>query len=305
MKISVIIPLYNKRDSIQRVLKSVLDQTLQPEEIIVVNDGSTDGSENLVKEINSPLIHLLNQKNQGVSVARNNGIREARGEWIGFIDADDEWMPDYLRTLQNLSDKYPECDVLGTKYLLQKSDGQRREIIVNRLPFYSQDGIFPDYFRISSISHPPLWTSAVAVKKSAIESIGGFPEGIHSGEDLLTWAKLAANFKIAYSLRPLSVFILDDRITRTPQLPDRVDAELKLLYTTTRIRDIKKYISFWHKMRAKSYVELGQEKYALTEIFLSARWNLFSKAWFFLPFLILGNKIFQKASRYFDRINRK
>ena len=107
MKISVVIPLYNKRTSVIRALNSVLSQTIQPEEIIVVNDGSTDGSEQLVNELNHPLVRLINQPNAGVSAARNRGIKEAKGDWIAFLDADDEWMPEYLETIKSLSEKYP------------------------------------------------------------------------------------------------------------------------------------------------------------------------------------------------------
>jgi glycosyltransferase involved in cell wall biosynthesis len=304
MKISVIVPLYNKSATIERTLSSVLRQTILPYEIIIVNDGSTDNSVDIVKRMDIPLIRLILTENEGVSSARNRGIKEAEGEWIAFLDADDEWLPEYLETLKYLSEKYPECSVLGTRYFLQHPDGKRNEIVLNKMPFATQDGILRKYFRVSSCSHPPLWTSAVAVKKEALEFIGGFPVGIHSGEDLLTWARLVVRCQIAYSLKPLAVFILDERISRTPQIPDMVSTCLKDLLISSGITEIRNYISFWHKMRARGYLELGYKKKAIQEIVKSLRWNLSSRVWLFIPFIFLRRNLFRKAARKFEKLNR-
>jgi len=114
MKISVIIPLFNKKDTIIKALESIFNQTVQPLEIIVVNDGSTDGSVELVEQVKHPLTRLINQKNAGVSIARNRGINEAKGDWIAFLDADDFWDNDFLETINKLSNKYPSASVLIT-----------------------------------------------------------------------------------------------------------------------------------------------------------------------------------------------
>ena len=116
IQISVVIPLYNKCETIGRALESVFSQIVQPFEIIVVNDGSTDGSETLVKQINHPLIRIFNQTNSGVSAARNKGIEMAKGEWIAFLDADDEWRSEFLKTMQMLAFTYPQCHVVGSAY---------------------------------------------------------------------------------------------------------------------------------------------------------------------------------------------
>ena len=114
---------------------------------------------------------------------------------------------------------------MATSYFLQDFKNQRKIIKLKKLPFTGDCGLLTNYFEVASSSHPPLWTSAVVVKKEAILSVGGFPEGIKSGEDLLTWARLAATFKIAYSLKPLSVFVQDrahtyiDKPNRVPQDP--------------------------------------------------------------------------------------
>jgi len=296
MKISVVIPLYNKEETVLRALDSVLSQTILPEEIIVVNDGSTDSSAQIVTNFNHSLIRLVTQSNQGVSAARNLGIAEARHQWIAFLDADDEWLPEFLQTITELLEKYPECSVAATAYYMQDISGRRERNHLNKLKFEGDLGIIDNYFQVASYSHPSLNSSAVALKKEAIKSISGFPVGITSGEDLITWAKLAVRFKIAYSINPSSIFILDGKAKyRKPQSCDYVGLELKKMYQNDRIPHLKQYISLWHKMRAKSYLMLGYKRDAIIEIYLSMKMHLFSKALFFMPFILLNKKIFKMA----------
>ncbi|MBQ4541214.1 MAG: glycosyltransferase family 2 protein, partial [Alistipes sp.] len=94
--LSVIIPLYNKQADIELTLHSVMAQSLQPREVIVVDDGSTDQSAAIVERMAYPAVRLVRQRNAGVSAARNRAIAEAKGEWVALMDADDMWHPDYL-----------------------------------------------------------------------------------------------------------------------------------------------------------------------------------------------------------------
>ena len=114
--ISVIIPLYNKVNTVERAVRSVLDQTVSEFELIVVNNGSTDGSEDVVKRIDDPRIILISQPNQGVSMARNKGVAIAKGDYVAFLDADDEWRPTFLETVLRMREKYPDCAVFATAY---------------------------------------------------------------------------------------------------------------------------------------------------------------------------------------------
>ena len=198
--ISVIIPLYNKEKQIARTLQTVLEQTFQAFEIVIVDDGSTDGSVQEIEQIKDSRIRLIHQQNGGVSAARNRGITEARYDLVAFLDADDEWKPTYLETQYQLYQKYPECSVYACNYKFQNTEGRVTPTIIHKLPFQTEDGVLSNYFEVASCSHPPLWTSAVMVKKEAIQSIGGFPIGIKSGEDLLTWARLAVQYQIAYCI---------------------------------------------------------------------------------------------------------
>ena len=276
MKISVVIPLYNKKDTVLRALNSVLNQSVQPEEIIVVNDGSTDGSAQLVAKLDHALIRLVSQSNMGVSAARNRGITEAKYEWIAFLDADDEWLPDFLKTVTGLIEEYPKCSVVATSYLLEDTTGKREENRLRKLTFKGDHGIIDNYFMVASRSSPPINSSAVAIKIEAIKSVGGFPEGVTSGEDLLTWARLASSYSIAYSTEPLSVFTQDpahiylSRPNRIPQIPDVVGQNLALLTRSRgRIPGLRKYIGHWHKMRSSIYLRLGMRWESLRESIIS------------------------------------
>lgn len=277
--ISVIIPLYNKASQIGKTLKGVLNQTYQDFEIIIVNDGSTDKSVGEVNKIDDPRIRLINQPNAGVSAARNRGIKEAHGEFIAFLDADDEWDSDYLACQYTLTEHFPDCTVFASNYSFRDISGNISAPIINGLLLETESGELTNYFCVASAGHPPLWTSAVMVRREAIMEIGGFPVGIKSGEDLLTWARLAARYKIAYSLKPLAIFNVEgyemkERPKRIPAEKDYVGQELVKLKDEFSPRGINRYISHWHKMRSSIYMRLGMRGKSIREAIIGLRYNL-------------------------------
>ncbi|AHF11567.1 glycosyl transferase [Barnesiella viscericola DSM 18177] len=248
--ISIVIPLYNKEKQIAYTLQSVLNQTFQDFEVVIVDDGSTDGSVAEVEKFEDQRFRVVHQQNAGVSAARNRGIDEATGELIAFLDADDEWKPEYLATQNHLYQKYPDCRVYACNYEFRDLDGKMMQTIIHKLPFTSEDGILSNYFEVASCSHPPLWTSAVMVKKQAIQAIGGFPVGIRSGEDLLTWARLVVRGQIAYSKRVQAVYRQGYSNPRLPEEQDFVGEQLeKLFRESPSTRGLKDYVAFWYKMR--------------------------------------------------------
>lgn len=290
--ISVIIPLYNKEKQIANTLHSVLKQTFQDFEIVVVDDGSTDRSVAKVKKINDMRIRIIHQQNAGVSAARNKGIEEARYGLIAFLDADDEWKTEYLETQYKLYQKYPECSVYACNYEFQESKAKSSNTIIRKLPFQGEDGILSNYFEVASCSHPPLWTSAVVVKKEAIQTIGGFPVGIKSGEDLLTWARLTVRYKIAYSRLIMAIYNMGEGYNFANLPPRRQDmndpvgkALVTLYHQYSEFKGFRQYVSHWHKMRASVAIRYGEKKETILETLKVLFYNPFNYK--VIPFIIL------------------
>jgi glycosyltransferase involved in cell wall biosynthesis len=297
--ISIVIPLYNKEKQIANTLQTVFNQTFQDFEIVIVDDGSTDKGVEEVQKINDSHIRLIHQENQGVSATRNRGIAESKYDYVAFLDADDEWKPEYLQTQYELIQKYAECDVFVCNYEFKNETGKITSTIINKLPFNETEGILGNYFEVASCSHPPLWTSAVVVKKDAVQAIGGFPVGTKAGEDLLTWARLAVNYKIAYNKKPLASFVLDNstfKPRRNPAEKDVVGEKLKKLYQNyPRIKSLRQYVSLWHKMRASIYLRLNERKKALREILIAMRFNLVNcKLWIYLGLVLMPSSVIHK-----------
>ena len=198
MKYSVVIPLYNKGKSIKRTLQAAIAQSLQDYEVIVVNDGSTDNSLATVKSVDDPRLRIIEQENQGVSVARNTGILEASGDFICFLDADDIWYPHYLETIDRLTSAYPESDIFVTSYRVLL-DGEKERFSTRLSP---EEGCLPSYWETLRTSYDFVWTSAAVFRREALLAVGLFLPGEKVGQDLDVWARVAErNPRVAYSAK--------------------------------------------------------------------------------------------------------
>lgn len=273
LAISVVMPLYNKEREVARAIRSVLAQTFSEFELLVVDDGSSDGGSVIVTACGDPRIRMVRQENAGVSAARNRGITEARADLIAFLDADDEWLPEFLETILRLRENFPGCRVYATRYFLCYAGHEERAAVVKMDEPGFQEGLLTNYFQVASHSDPPLWSSAVAVDKAAILDTGGFPVGVIAGEDLLTWARLVARFDIAYCTTPLARFYapmeMSDRPPRVPQKPDRVAqglSELLDIVPLEQHQSLKEYLALWHRMRAVVFIKLNRGFDARQEI---------------------------------------
>ncbi len=279
-RVSVIVPLFNKAMTICRAMESVRRQTETEYEVIVVDDGSTDGGGDHVRSMGDARIRVLTQGNRGVSAARNEGARAARSALLAFLDADDEWEPDYLETIFRLQSRWPDAGVFATSY---RFCGTRtRSAVLRGGAGVGDMGLLHDYFQVALVSDPPLWTSAVAVRREAWAEVGGFPENVISGEDLLTWARMAARYPIAYCAIPKARFWEPEgpqsRPGRVPREPDVVGTELMNLYRQRgregRCRGLDRYIAHWHRMRAHIYLQLGNPGGARLELRRSVQFAL-------------------------------
>jgi glycosyltransferase involved in cell wall biosynthesis len=299
--ISVVIPLYNKEGQIEKTLRTVLLQTYQNFEIVVVDDGSTDRSVEIVTTMGDKRIRLIHQQNAGVSAARNRGIAEAKGEFVALLDADDEWKRDYLATQMRLVERYPQCDVFATNYEFRNEYGDVVPTIIRGLLFDGQTGVLSNYFEVASNSNPPLWTSAVMARKSALESVGGFPVGIVSGEDLLTWARLACRYKIAWTRESMAIYFTPTTgITRKESkdlkvTKDAVGIQLHKLMLEYPDSGLGIYVAFWYKMRGVVNLKYMNRLAAVRCALMSLRYNIKSfKSWAIIVIALFPKRIVTK-----------
>ena len=211
--LGVVIPLYNKRSEVKRAIHSALNQTVRVTEIVVVDDGSTDGGAELVAEIRDDRIRLVRQPNRGVSSARNRGIHESRADLIALLDADDEWAPWHIEEIATLSTEFPTAGAYATAFALDCPGTTAQIRTTTRMPAAVHRGLLPDYFE----TRGALWTSAVAIWKDAFKVAGGFRTGLNRGEDLDMWFRVALFYPIAYSTRVSAVYhwTASNRVTMT------------------------------------------------------------------------------------------
>ena len=215
---SIIIPLYNKEKHIKDTLNCVWSQSFENFEVIVINDGSTDGSLEKINTINDKRLHIYSTKNQGVSSARNYGISKANADLIVFLDADDLWFNHHLQDLKDLFEAFPGCGMYCKAY--EKRD--KATLIpteFNNIPkTASWKGIVKDYFYSSSVNSI-AWTSAVMVPKSTLKKIGVFDTKITlgAGEDTDLWIRIALEYPVAFSRKISAIHQLhsDNRISNS------------------------------------------------------------------------------------------
>lgn len=204
MKFSVIIPVYNKADTLPRAIDSVLAQGMEAEPVIV-DDGSTDRIDAVLARYEG--LTVVRQANGGVSAARNAGIRRSTGEYLCFLDADDEWEPDHLTTLLALMEKYPTAEYFVTGHKEIRRDGTVRSS-GDALSAYPEDFLCGDLLGLlNRTSYGVIHTNSVCVKRSVLtEECILFEPGAAIGEDTDVWYRLALRHPAAVSRRATTVY---------------------------------------------------------------------------------------------------
>lgn len=194
MKITVIIPTYNRVGLINRALESVLAQTSPADEIIIVDDGSTDGTAQTIRQ-KYPQVRLIQQTNKGISAARNNGIKAASNEWIALLDSDDEWLPNKLSIIRQIQHENPQ------EALIHSDEIWIREgVRVNPMNKHHKYGgkIFDFCLPLCVIS-----PSAVVMHRQLFEKVGLFNESLPACEDYDLWLRLCHRFPVYFIDQPL------------------------------------------------------------------------------------------------------
>lgn len=276
--ISVIIPLYNKVKYIERSIHSVINQTYQYFEIIVVNDGSLDGSELLVNNFLDNRIKLINQSNLGVSVARNIGVKNASFEYIAFLDADDEWSPFFLESINNLINNFPESGIYATNNYFVFQNGKVKYEDYSKLFKNSNIGIIDNYFKIfADRKKSPFSNSNFCMSKKVFLDYNGYKLGVKLTEDSDLWCRVALDKRIAYDIRPNAFYYFE---TENSTNVIFVNEEFEVIKTlkkalvsigeNTEIRgSIKKLIAFQQLSYTKRAIITKNNKQAFKTLFSS------------------------------------
>ena len=196
MEISVIIPTFNRGHTLSRAIDSVLGQTLAADEILIVDDGSDDNTRELITD-RYPQCSYLYQENQGVSSARNLGIRQAQGEWIALLDSDDAWLPDKLQRQLELLQDNPEYRLCHTEEIWMR-DGVR----VNAMKKHRKGGgrIFQNCLPLCVIS-----PSSVMIHRSLFDGVGLFDTSLPACEDYDLWLRICAREPVLFVAQPMIV----------------------------------------------------------------------------------------------------
>ena len=198
-RFSVVVPVFNKERFVRAALLSVLGQSYRPFEIIVVDDGSVDGSVAAIADLVSGSVRVVTQTNAGPGAARNRGVAEAGGDWVAFLDADDLWLDNHLATLSELTDAFPAAKIVSTAFeRVPLGSAVRpttvRETLGYTLNFFSEQAL-----------REAVWTSSVGVRRRAFLSIGGF-KNIMPGEDTELWIRLALNHPMACTRKVTALY---------------------------------------------------------------------------------------------------
>lgn len=264
-KISVIIPTYNRAMLLSSAIDSVLSQTYEDYELIVIDDGSTDDTTEIVNKYSTDKLRYVFQENKGRSAARNYGIKLAKGEYIAFLDSDDLFVPSKLEAQVRILDNNP-C------YGLVYSHANTIDENGDNLDQYSYTGnlsgwIYPDllYIRNNVITTP-----TVMVRAKALADVGGFDETMHICEDLDLWCRIARKFQVMQICQPLAIVRV------------RASEQLNVLESTAaRTRYYKNAIGRDPSLRAIKK-ELFSEMY---NVYLNCA--VYQKKWFIVFWLVV------------------
>jgi glycosyltransferase involved in cell wall biosynthesis len=220
-KISVVIPNWNGEKTLEGVIRSCLNQTLQPFEILVCDDGSTDGSKKIVEQINDITVKWIPLPHSGTpAVPRNNGIKISKGEWIAFCDSDDEWLPTKLEKQISRAEKL-NCKASCTN-AIRRIDGV--DIEGKMIHFKKEKISFYDLLSSNSVV-----CSSTIIKKSILEKVGGFSEVVEHGSyaDFICWLRVLTQTDFAFVDESLVIY--DDHPQTSIRAHDISYEEIKIL----------------------------------------------------------------------------
>jgi len=317
-KISIIIPTYNYAQYICEAIESVLNQTYKDFEIIVVDDGSTDNTKEVIKPYLNKIKYIY-QQNSGPSSARNRGIKEAKGEYIAFLDADDIWLPQKLELQIKFMEKEKEVGLIFSDMILFNEKGiiknsfLKEKLFFNKLsikPLSSTEKVIYDNVFNALLQENFIPTNTVIVKKECFNKVGFFDETLFSVEDRDMWLRIGLFYDIGFINFPLV-------LTRFHETNISANQELAL---KSRLKVMKKFLNYSNlpikskkiikQTINKIYFDLGYlyftcEKFPLSRIyfrrFLKENPFMF-KPWIYILLSVLPTSDIRKLKNLKEKI---
>ena len=250
---SIVIPLYNKEKYVLYALQSVLNQTFEDYEIIIVEDASTDLSFEVISTIKSEKVKVIKHNyNKGLSASRNTGIKNANSNYIAFLDADDFWKKTYLEKLFLLIKSFPKAKLFATNY----EELYQNDFVLlpnNNATNLKEKMIIPDFFEIS-LAQPLYCPSSFCVEKSVFDSIGFYNENIRFGEDVDFNIRANLVYQLAYSKKPLVRYTMvsENQITQS-LISNKIITDFDFYDTQKTSKSLKKYLDFHRYIMAKHF----------------------------------------------------
>lgn len=220
INISVIIPCYNRKKTIERCIKSIMNQTVLPSEIIVVDDGSTDGSVEKIEQLDCSFLRLIKQNHKGAQAARNLGILNAKGNYIAFLDSDDEWKENMLQVCMDYLDKNPD-------YILYTDCYTYNDISKTRKKWILPGGSGNVYREL--LKHPFPMFQGILVPKELLIQIGGLDENVVAYQEWETSIRMAKYQKMIHIRKPLFIYHFHDGDTISKSLRKDLDGYIYIV----------------------------------------------------------------------------
>lgn len=305
-KVSVILPTYNRPVLLARAIESVLAQTFSDWELLVVDNGSTDSTEEMIRKFQErdKRIRYLMEKKKGAGAARNRGLKESQGKWFAFLDDDDEWLPEKLTQQAAFVESHPEMGLLYAQAYVKDRNGKTVGMKPSTKPALN----FLELIRGNTI---PLLT--VLVRRRCLEKVGGFVESFQGvAEDYNLWLRVAKEFPIGYLPQPLAVYHLHDgNMSKHPlrryqgyqAILSTFNGLLKSCHDPSHIKKIKQRLALTHYFFARQHIfldNLSEARRHLKEarsLMVSQdfpRKRQFLLKSFVLSWLLLGGPIIQR-----------
>lgn len=258
--VTVIVPCYNCADTVKETFNSIMKQTVKPQCIFFINDGSTDNTLNILRQLkneNPYIVNIISQQNRGVSSARNKGILNAKTEWVAFCDSDDFWIENKLEIVCKVLEQHSDLDFIAHGYYEEYNGIQKR----NCQEKFKENSIYLTNYHRNFIQ-----TSTVLIKKRLLESTGLFKEELKVAEDFDLWLTCLAKGKPLYIQKELSVY----RVNREDNLSSN---EMRMYRSTLHVLlfHADELLYFMNGRRAYQIVTLRILRLAFAEFLFQLR----------------------------------